>query len=247
MSFKEYKMKKLFTLLSILIMFAASSFAKRGPRPEVKPITKGNFIYYASSDSFKDQSFGTVEIESVDEPKYFYRIPIYAIEEDTNLERDVQWIEIKSMEFKDDETITIVNEMDHTFELNINTFEVKCVNTENNVFSYKENKCIPGNINEIYEKKFEDFVNNNAKYKYKRTQPEVKKLTKLEDLVNVAEKVLFPIYGEESIKGEQPYRIKKYKEKWIITGSLPEGSVGGVFKMVINAENSQVESVIHGE
>ncbi|MBQ3981120.1 MAG: hypothetical protein II631_03630, partial [Treponema sp.] len=95
-------MKKVFTLLSVLIMFAASSFAKRLPPPEVKPITKGNFIYYASSDSFKDQSFGTVEIESVDEPKYFYRIPIYAIEEDTNLERDVQWIEIKSMEFKDD-------------------------------------------------------------------------------------------------------------------------------------------------
>lgn len=151
------------------------------------------------------------------------------------------------MEFKDDETITIVNEMDHTFELNINTFEVKCVDTENNVFSYKENKCIPGNINEIYEKKFEDFVNNNAKYKYKRTQPEVKKLTKLEDLVNVAEKVLIPIYGEESIKGEQPYRIKKYKEKWIVTGSLPEGSVGGVFEIVINAETSQVESLIHGK
>ena len=240
-------MKKVFTLLSVLIMFAASSFAKRLPPPEVKPITKGNFIYYASSDSFNDQSFGTVRIESVDEPKYFYRIPIYAIEEDTNLERDVQWIEIKSMEFKDDETITIVNERNNTFELNINTFEVKCVNTENNVFSYKENKCIPGNINEIYEKKFEDFVNNNAKYKYKRTQPEVKKLTKLEDLVNVAEEVLFPIYGEEYIKGEQPYRIKKYKEKWIVTGSLPEGYDGGVFEIVINAETSQVESLIHGK
>lgn len=240
-------MKKVFTLLSILIMFAASSFAKRGPRPEVKPITKGNFIYYASSDGSNDYSFGTIRIEAIDEPKYFYRIPIYAIEEDTNLERDVQWIEIKNMEFKDENTITIINEINHAFELNINTFEVKCVNTESNVFRYKDSKCISGNINEIYEKKFEDFVNNNAKYKYKRTQPEVKKLTKLEDLVNVAEKVLIPIYGEESIKGEQPYRIKKYKEKWIVTGTLPEGYVGGVFEIVINAETSQVESLIHGE
>ena len=240
-------MKKVFTLLSVLIMFAASSFAKRLPPPEVADLTKGNFVYFASASSSNEHFFGMVGIESVDEPKYFYRIPIYAIEMDTNLERDVQWIEIKNMEFKDENTITIINERNNTFELNINTFEVKCVNTENNVFSYKENKCIPGNINEIYEKKFEDFVNNNAKYKYKRSQPEVKKLTKLEDLVNVAEKVLIPIYGEESIKGEQPYRIKRYKEKWIVTGSLPEGSVGGVFKMVINAENSQVESVIHGE
>ena len=241
-------MKKVFTLLSVLIMFAASSFAKRLPPPEVADLTKGNFVYFASASSSNEHFFGMVGIESVDEPKYFYRIPIYAIELDTNLERDVQWIEIKSMEFKDDETITIVNERNNTFELNINTFEVKCVDTENNVFSYKERcKCFSGNINEIYEKKFEDFVNNNAKYKYKRTQPEVKKLTKLEDLVNVAEEVLFPIYGEEHIKGEQPYRIKKYKEKWIVTGSLPEGYDGGVFEMVINAENSQVESLIHGK
>ena len=54
-------------------------------------------------------------------------------------------------------------------------------------------------------------------------------------------------HEEESIKGEQPYRIKRYKDKWIVTGTLPEGYVGGVFEIVINAETSQVESLIHGE
>jgi hypothetical protein len=240
-------MKKVFTLLSVLIMFAASSFAKRGPRPEVKPITKGNFIYYASADGSNDHYFGTIRIEAVDEPKYFYRIPIYAIELDTNLERDVQWIEIQNMEFKDENTITIINEINHVFELNINTFEVKCVNTESNVFRYKDGKCISGNLNGIYEKLFENLINRNGNCKYKGSQPEVKKLTKLEDLVNVAEKVLIPIYGEEHIKGEQPYRIKRYKDKWIVTGTLPEGYDGGVFEIVINAETSQVESLIHGK
>ena len=66
-------------------------------------------------------------------------------------------------------------------------------------------------------------------------------------MVFVAEKILFQIYGEENIKNEQPYHILKYKNKWIVTGSLPKGCVGGVFEIVINADNSQIEAVIHGE
>ncbi|MDD6485606.1 MAG: NTF2 fold immunity protein [Spirochaetales bacterium] len=232
-------MKKFFALL-VALFFTAMLFAKRLPPPEVEEITKGNFIYHDAANYSNEHFFGMVGIESVDEPKYFYSIPIYAIEMDTGLEGDVQWKFIKSMEFKDENTITIINEKNQIFELNINTFEVKCVNTGNNVFRYKDKKCISGDVNEIYEKRFKNFVDRNANFKYNRIQPEVKKLTKLEDVVAVAEQVLFPIYGEDQIKVEQPYRISKYKDKWLVTGSLPKDTIGGVFEIVINAETSQI-------
>ena len=43
------------------------------------------------------------------------------------MEADVQWIFIKSMEFKNDEIISIINEDDEIYEFNINTYEVKSI------------------------------------------------------------------------------------------------------------------------
>lgn len=156
-------MKKLFTLLSILIMFAALSFAKRLPPSEVATLTKGNLVYRSAVNVSDDGKwfFGIVVIESAEEPKNFRPVPIYAIKMDKNLEKDVQWKFIKSMEFKDEETITIVNERNNTFELNINTLEVKCVNVKNNVFrcnfrAKERYKCISGDIN----KKFKTLINS---------------------------------------------------------------------------------------
>ncbi|HBB15304.1 MAG TPA: hypothetical protein DCZ76_13680 [Treponema sp.] len=151
-------MKKLFTLLSILLMFAASSFAKRLPPPEVAMLTKENLVYRSAvnvSDNGK-WFFGIVVIESAEEPKNSRSVPIYAIEMDKYLEKDVQWKFIKSMEFRDENTITIINERNHTFELNINTLEVKCVNVKNNVFrcnfrAKERYKCISGDINKIFK------------------------------------------------------------------------------------------------
>ena len=65
--------------------------------------------------------------------------------------------------------------------------------------------------------------------------------------MSVAENILFQIYGEETIRNEQPYYIKKYKNKWIISGSLPDDLEGGVFEITINEDNSQIESLIHGK
>ena len=139
-------------------MFAALSFAKRLPPPEVAPLTKGNLVYRSAVNVSDDGKwfFGIVVIESAEEPKNFRPVPIYAIKLDKNLEKDVQWKFIKSMEFKDEETITIVNERNHTFELNINTLEVKCVNVKNNVFrcnfrAKERYKCISGDINKMFK------------------------------------------------------------------------------------------------
>lgn len=44
-----------------------------------------------------------------------------------------------------------------------------------------------------------------------------------------------------------PYIIYKYKNKWFVKGTLPDEALGGVFKILINADTSKIESIIHGE
>ncbi len=222
----------------------------------VTPIN-GNLSYtvvtYSSIklNSNADYFFGVVEIQSEKEPKYIYDVPIYAIKIDKQLEGDVQRLFISKIKFKDEQTITITDGENHIFELNINTFEVKCINTKNNLFKFvypgEKYECISGNVNKLYEKKLKETVTRNKEYKYTGTQPEVKKLTKPDDVIKVAEQALFQIYGKDNIRDEQPYRISKYKNKWIVQGSFQKENLGGVFEIIINAETSQIESVIHGE
>ena len=235
-------MKRSILLIILFFVFASAVFAKRLPPPEVSPLTKGEFTYSASysyTGDWKDgYDFGMIIIESTGVTKYYYAVPIYSVKLNKNLEYDVQWQFIKSMEFKNDEIITITNEKEQVFEFNIKTYEVKCV-------SHKYDS----NVNELYEKKINirELINKNQKYKYKGTQPSQRKLSKIEDVITVAENVLFPIYGEEEIKNEMPYNIYKFGNKWFVCGSLPKGWVGGVFEIVIDAETSQIESVIHEE
>lgn len=245
-------MKKVSVILFSLFIAATGLFAMIEPPKLPTPLKKDNFTYTTDMQVSDDYNyfFGIIEVESIKEPKYSYNIPIYAIKLDRALEGDVQWVLIETIEFKNNTTLSILNEHGISFELNINTFEVKCINTENNLFKFISNwtyECISGNVNELYEKNFKKIVTKNAKHKYKGTLSEVKKLTKLEDIVNVAEQALFEIYGKDNIRDEQPYRISKYKNKWIVQGSLQKENLGGVFEIIINADISQIESVIHGE
>ena len=230
--------KKRIAFISVFFVFIGSIYAKRLPPPDVEPLSKGNFIYkdaYTSSKN-NDYDFGLIIIESVGDVKYKFSIPIYSVKIDKFFEYDVQWKFIKSMEFKNDEIITIVNEENKVFELNINTYEVQCITDK------KASKA-----KELYENSLKEIIVNNKKNKYKGPQPDKKKISKIEDVISVAENALFPIYGEDKIKGEMPYRIYKYKGKWYVLGSLPQNMEGGVFEIVLNGENSQIESVIHGK
>jgi hypothetical protein len=230
--------RKRIAFISLLCIFTSSIYAKRLPPPEVEPLSKGNFIYKAAYSSSKNNSydFGLIVIESIGDVKYRFSIPIYSVIINKLKEYDVQWKFIKSMKFKNDEIITIINERNQIFELNINTYEVKCISGEND-----------SDVKELFEKSTKEIIGKNKKYNYKGPQPEKKKLLNIEDVISVAENALFPIYGEEHIKREMPYKILKYKDKWYICGSLPEKTKGGVFEIVINGENSQIESVIHGK
>ena len=232
--------KKKFLLISLLCIFVSSIHADRLPPPELEPLTKGSFTYSASysftGDWKSGYDFGLIVIESTENPRYRFLVPVYSVKLNKNLEYDVQWKFIKSMEFKNDEIITITNERKQTFEFNINTYEVNCISDKTD-----------SNVKELYEAKIEDIINRNKKFKYNGIQPEKKTLSKIEDVIKVAEDALFPIYGEEQIKSELPYVVNQCKDKWLVRGSLPKGYIGGVFEIVINAETSQIESVIHGK
>ena len=65
--------------------------------------------------------------------------------------------------------------------------------------------------------------------------------------VRIAEGVLTPVYGEEKIKGERPFKATLRKDVWIVEGSLPEGWKGGVAVVEISKKDGRIYRVSHGK
>ena len=66
--------------------------------------------------------------------------------------------------------------------------------------------------------------------------------------VAVAEALAFNVYGEEQIKQERPYHTELINGcYWVITGTLPKGYDGGVFEVVLKAEDGQVVRLLHSK
>lgn len=69
-----------------------------------------------------------------------------------------------------------------------------------------------------------------------------------ETAINVAEAVLTPIYGEEVIKKEKPFKARLKNEIWIVSGSMPSGlTLGGVSHVKISKQNGAILLVTHGQ
>lgn len=226
------KKKNLF--LALFCIFVNCVFADILPPPEPEPLVKDEYIYKRSEVSTGDYFYGMIKIESTGEKKYIYEVPVYSIKLNRMLEGDVQWKFITKMEFKNDEIITIENSNKDVYEFNINTYEVKCVSNPNQ---------------KIKDKSYNSKIKTRFLLgtKYTQAQPEKKELTKIEDVISVAENVLFSVYGEERIKDEMPYRIFRLKNKWYVQGMLAEQTKGGVFQIIINAETSKIELISHGK
>jgi hypothetical protein len=70
--------------------------------------------------------------------------------------------------------------------------------------------------------------------------------------IKIAEAILFPIYGEKTIRDEKPYVVKLMEGKWIIDGSMPKAKdpqdaiVGGTFHIVILQRDAKVLEIGHG-
>jgi hypothetical protein len=65
--------------------------------------------------------------------------------------------------------------------------------------------------------------------------------------ISVAEPILFSIYGKDNIIRQRPYEIYLIDNHWIISGTLPEKSVGGTFLIIMDARNNQIIKITHGK
>jgi hypothetical protein len=63
--------------------------------------------------------------------------------------------------------------------------------------------------------------------------------------ISIAVAVWIPIYGKEQIEGEKPYRAALKNGVWTVTGSLPEGYLGGTAEAQISQDSGCILRVIH--
>ncbi|MBO0358112.1 hypothetical protein J0X19_09170 [Hymenobacter sp. BT186] len=65
--------------------------------------------------------------------------------------------------------------------------------------------------------------------------------------VQVAEPILFNIYGKENIQSQRPYTVHLIDNYWVLAGRLPAGYEGGTFLLIMDARNSKVIRITHGK
>ena len=87
-------------------------------------------------------------------------------------------------------------------------------------------------------------VSSNA---YSIPKPKAGYVPDAQTAVLVAEAILVPIYGAETIRGERPFRAALQGRVWLVTGTLPAGYVGGVAEIEISKDDGHVLRVSHGK
>lgn len=64
----------------------------------------------------------------------------------------------------------------------------------------------------------------------------------------IAEAVWIPIYGEEKIAQEKPFKVTLKGDVWTVTGKdLPPGTVGGVAEAEVSKRDARILRVGHGQ
>jgi NTF2 fold immunity protein len=63
----------------------------------------------------------------------------------------------------------------------------------------------------------------------------------------IAESILFDIYGKANIIKQKPYEIYHIQNFWLLKGTLPKGSIGGTFLIIMDDRNSQIIKITHGQ
>lgn len=63
---------------------------------------------------------------------------------------------------------------------------------------------------------------------------------------NLAEIILFPIYGEQTIIKQRPYKVQlQNNHLWSISGTLPSGSEGGCFHLLVEKKDGKILLISH--
>ena len=66
--------------------------------------------------------------------------------------------------------------------------------------------------------------------------------------VRLAEVVLEPVYGRQTIVRERPFDAELQDSVWVVEGHLPKGStVGGTAMLVISRRDGRILRMTHGE
>jgi len=66
--------------------------------------------------------------------------------------------------------------------------------------------------------------------------------------IRIAEAVLFPVYGADQIKREEPFTVTLQDDIWTIEGkTLPRDVVGGVVFLQISKTDARVVRMTHGK
>lgn len=66
-----------------------------------------------------------------------------------------------------------------------------------------------------------------------------------ETAIKVVEPILFGKYGQKNIELQKPYEVHKIEQYYIISGTLPFGSIGGTFVIIIDETNARVLHLTH--
>ena len=115
-------MRAIFGFCFVLAALSASfAFAKRSPPAEVAPVKAGDVTYRVEHDQM-----GCVEAWDTAQNEMLWRRQIYVVKYVAGLERDVQDVFITSIELKD-KTLTVTNERESVYELDLRSLEVKVV------------------------------------------------------------------------------------------------------------------------
>lgn len=63
----------------------------------------------------------------------------------------------------------------------------------------------------------------------------------------LAEVILTPIYGRDSIARQKPFAVMLDQDRWIVSGYLPPHMLGGTFLIVIAKQDGRVIRISHGK
>lgn len=65
--------------------------------------------------------------------------------------------------------------------------------------------------------------------------------------IQIAEPILFNIYGKDNILDEKPYQVSLVDSLWVINGTLPLYTDGGCFFIVINKKDGKILGLTHAK
>ena len=115
-------MKQVIILTMISLMFVSTAaYAKRMAPKKVAPVKSGHIEYRAPLSA---KAIGTVEAWDTKKNKLLWTKKIYTIKYNENLERDVQWVFIKSLRIVGNKLI-ITNERGGRYKMDLKTLKVE--------------------------------------------------------------------------------------------------------------------------